>query len=70
MEVERKSSHDTHHKRRSSGSGAHKPPAVKYVEHDVKKLVKMGFTKDQAVQALMENYNDVQLAANSLVSKG
>ena len=39
---------------------------IKYKEADVKQLVKMGFSKDQAVQALMENDNDVRLAAEAL----
>jgi hypothetical protein len=41
---------------------------VKYKASDVKQLEKMGFTKDQAVQALIESNNDVQLAAEMLAT--
>lgn len=60
--------------RRSSfvaGKDNNPPPAstaskLKYKDADVKQLMKMGFNKDQAVQALLENNNDVRLAAEAL----
>jgi uncharacterized UBP type Zn finger protein len=39
---------------------------LKYNEADVKRITKMGFTRDQAVQALIENHHNVEGAVNSL----
>ena len=47
-------------------SGSSAPPKLKYKEADVKKLMKMGFNHEQAVQALVENNHDVTLAAEAL----
>lgn len=47
-------------------NSAPEPPKLKYKDSDVKQLMKMGFNKDQAVQALMENNNNVALAAEAL----
>lgn len=41
---------------------------LKYKASDVKQLEKMGFTKEQAVQALVENDNDLHRAADMLLS--
>ena len=41
-------------------------PKLKYNENDVQKIVKMGFTRDQAVQALVECHHNVDSAVNML----
>lgn len=41
---------------------------VKYKTSDVKQLEKMGFSKDQAVQALIESQGDVNMAAEMLAT--
>ena len=43
-----------------------KVPKLKYNEADVQKLIKMGFTRDQAVQALVECHHNVDEAAHML----
>lgn len=50
--------------RNSSPRGS--PNKVTVHADDVEALTQMGFTPDQAVQALMENNNDLERAANSL----
>lgn len=45
-----------------------KVPKLKYHEADVQKIVKMGFTRDQAVQALVENHHNVDEAVHMLTS--
>jgi NACalpha-BTF3-like transcription factor len=50
-----------------SRSGDHQPQKVK--SSDVKQLEKMGFSKQQAVQALLENNNDLHRAADVLLSR-
>ena len=52
-------------------SGVHKHDKekvhkLKYKEADVNKIMKMGFTKDQAVQALIENNNNLDAAVHTL----
>ena len=42
-------------------------PKMKYKEKDVQHLVRMGFNEEQAVQALVENNNDVSRAADHLL---
>lgn len=41
---------------------------LKYKDADVKVIMGMGFTKEQAVQALIENRNDINAATNSLLA--
>jgi uncharacterized UBP type Zn finger protein len=41
-------------------------PKLKYNEADVQKIIKMGFTRDQAVQALVECHHNVDAAAHML----
>ncbi len=41
---------------------------LKYKESDVKTIMNMGFTRDQAVWALLQNDNNVVMAINSLTS--
>lgn len=43
-------------------------PKMKYKESDVKQMMRMGFTKDQSVQALIENSNDMEQAISALLS--
>ena len=43
-------------------------PKMKYKEKDVQHLVRMGFNEEQAVQALVENNNDVSRAADALLA--
>lgn len=43
-----------------------KVPKLKYNEADVQKIIKMGFTRDQAVQALVECHHNVDAAAHML----
>lgn len=45
-----------------------KIPKLKYKEADVQKIVKMGFARDQAVQALVENHHNVEEAVHMLTS--
>lgn len=44
-------------------------PKLKYKEADVQKIVKMGFTRDQAVQALVENHQNVDEAVHTLTDR-
>ena len=46
-----------------------KVPKLKYKEADVQKIVKMGFTRDQAVQALIENHQNVDQAVHTLTDR-
>jgi uncharacterized UBP type Zn finger protein len=41
-------------------------PKLKYNEADVNKVMKMGFTRDQAVQALVQSHNNVDEAVHML----
>jgi uncharacterized UBP type Zn finger protein len=41
-------------------------PKLKYNEADVNKIMKMGFTRDQAVQALVQSHNNVDEAVHIL----
>ena len=43
---------------------------LRYRDADVKRLIKMGFTRDQAIQALIQTDHDVQRAANILLGAG
>lgn len=43
---------------------------LRYKDSDVEAIIKMGFTKDQAVQALFANKNKVDLAVNALLTEG
>lgn len=43
------------------------PGKLKYREKDAAKLMKMGFTKDQSIRALIEHNHSVDQAANSLL---
>lgn len=58
----------THAMRQSQAETAKKPPKMKYKPSDVKQLRKMGFNEAMAVQALLENDNDVNAAANALMN--
>jgi hypothetical protein len=52
---------------KSRSGDQHQPQKVK--ASDVKQLEKMGFSKQQAVQALLENRNDLHRAADVLLSR-
>ena len=52
---------------RKEANDKQRVPKLKYNEGNVQKLVKMGFSKDQAVQALVESRDDVDEAARMLV---
>jgi hypothetical protein len=42
---------------------------IKLKTADLKQLERMGFTRDQAIQALIQNDNNVHHAANALLSR-
>lgn len=42
-------------------------PKIRYNEKDCNKLIKMGFSKDMAVQALIENNHNLALATEALI---
>lgn len=43
-----------------------KVPKLKYNDADVNKIMKMGFTRDQAVQALVQSHHNVDEAVHML----
>lgn len=51
----------------AEGSGELAPVSSEPAESDVVMLESMGFTREQATQALVENRMDVELAANRLL---
>lgn len=74
--ITRKSAHNeddllnraTHLEQDPENKGRH-VPKLKYKEADVQKIVKMGFTRDQAVQALVENHHNVDEAVHMLTDR-
>ena len=51
-----------------NGQDKDKVPKLKFKEADVQKIVKMGFSRDQAVQALVESNHNVEEAVHMLSS--
>lgn len=43
---------------------------LKYKEKDVETITSMGFTREQAIQSLIENNNKVNVAVHSLIASG
>lgn len=70
----RSSNHSTHskdiHHHHSSHNNAYSGLGnkIKLKTADLKQLERMGFTREQAIQALIQNDNNVQYAANALLS--
>ena len=54
--------------RRSASAGSLDAGRLKYKPSDVKQLERMGFSREQAVQALIENDNHLHRAADALLS--
>jgi NACalpha-BTF3-like transcription factor len=59
---------DSKHRSGKSAEERELQKAFKYRKSDVKVITELGFTKEQAIQALIENNQNVNLATNSLLA--